>query len=180
MSGRIRKVKRHKHVTLSPFGQVPIKDAKDDAQVRLSAKHVMRGNKNEPTACAIALAIRDQPKNFPGNVLGAWVFKSHTLIATTIGGRVQARRYSHSLALNKSINGFDSASAEALKTGDVVVLSAPKGARRLGHGNGTTGGHDVKKPRKKLACWKRGVFNDPIYAAQARALEKRVGSSVIE
>lgn len=168
----IRKVRKTKTVSLPPYGRVPIKDATDDVTFVLEKEHVIHGHKDAPSACAIALAIRDNAILFKeGLVLGAWVYKTYTLVAINKNSKVQARRYAHEERTRKGINGFDKSSAASLKPGDVVVLVAPTGRKRLGVSNGTShpGNYKAKSPRPKNTCArKRGVFVDPFHAKQAQ------------
>lgn len=178
----IVKTKRHQTVFFAPYGRVPIRDATKPAHVKLTAEHLLRGKKNVPSGCAIALALQDVGRGgldavagFPGKLLGAEVRKTYTLAAVAKkSGGIRAYRYVHSDALRRAINGFDKNTPASLKVGDVVELEAPKGRKRLGVDSHWPE-HQKKatKKRKGPPCVRRGTFVDPVHAAQYIAITGR-------
>jgi len=148
--------------------------------VNLKKDHVRLGKKNAPSACAIALAIRDEKDKFPGELIAALVRKSFTLVATRINNKLQARRYAHAEPVRMAINGFDAGSERTLHAGDHIELLAPAGARKLGGSNGRSNAGNIvpDKPRKNTLCLRRGVYVDRWHAQNAA--EKIGKKSIVE
>ena len=165
--------KRHKTAFHAPYGRAPLRDARVNEEVGyiLSEESAKKGSKNRPAACAVALDNRVNRKLFPGKFLGSWVYKTHTHVATQIGGGIRYIRFVHSEPQRLAINGFDASTKKALKAGDKVELLAPTGYKRLGANNGTPGPSEfkAKKPRSMVCGRKRGVFVSPEDTAAARA-----------
>lgn len=164
--------KGHRSMSFAPYGRIPLRDAKESLELTLTEEAVRNGKKNNPTGCAIALAVRNDALGggdlVPG-FLAIQVRKTATIIAKTQNGRIVAERRMHSQELNQLINGFDNDASKALKAGDAVVLMAPKGSKRIGKSNGTShsGSLVSKNPRKHKKCVRRGVYLDPVHAKQA-------------
>jgi hypothetical protein len=171
--------KGHRTVFYTPYGRIPLRDAKESVILQLSEEAIRDGKKYNPEGCAIALQTKFDAElgaetAIPG-FLGIQVRKTATLVARATKSGIIATRYVHSAELNRRINGFDGTSStkEKLAAGDLVELLAPKGHRRIGKNNGTPGpaGHVTKNPRKAKACVRRGVYIDPVHAAAAKSAD---------
>jgi hypothetical protein len=149
-----------------------LKDARVSVTVTLTQENLRDGKKDKPSACAIALAIKDNRGDVFPNLLSAYVRKTHTLVA--LGGkRIRAFRYSNPEPIRRKINTFDKTVkprdgyVPELKPGDTVTLLAPAGSRRLGKGYTGSGSGDPLKTRVGLHCTRRGVYVDPIHGRAA-------------
>lgn len=171
----VRKSKKgHRTISFAPYGRIPLRDAKDSVTFTLAQNDVKNGKKNAPTGCAIALcAKRFSVDGIEGAIpgfLAIQVRKTATLVAKSAKMGIFCERYVHSPLLTQLINGFDSDSAKRLRAGDTVTLTAPRGYRRIGKSNGTTGSgsHVALNPRVRKTCIRRGVYLDDVHATAAK------------
>ena len=162
--------KGHRTVHFSPFGRLPLRDAAQSVTVTLRPRHIKRGKRNMPSACALALCIRDAAEDFPGRLIAAYVGKTYTLVASEQGERLRAVRYAHPEGLRTAINGFDkTAKKTGLTAGSEIMLLAPTGARQLGESKGRSNAGNIipRNPRQGMKCVRRGVFVDPLHGKMA-------------
>lgn len=166
--------KGHATVTLPPFGRMPIRDAKASVFATIGKEHEKNGKQKQPGACVRSLCWRDHPSVFPGQLLAVFTRKTYTLAVVSIKNRLKALRYVHSVGARDDINGFDSGNVSALKAGDEIALLAPTKTKKLGvsKGKSNPGNIEIKNPRKKTPCYRRGSFADLIYAQAAKAQDK--------
>ena len=117
----------HRTVTFTPYGRVPLYDAKESITLTLSEQACREGKRNNPAGCAIALQTKfdvtnDAAARIPG-YLGVQVRKSVTLVAVSRKTGIVVLRWVHGAELNDRINGFDNDREKKLKAGDTVVFA---------------------------------------------------------